>query len=912
MQNRSRQMQAAFLTVFTIIMMFSCAIAGDEYPGVRPGDNVFTDQLWIKIHSTYAPLQMDMYDNILVTGIESLDAVADIFGVYKIEKAHILTEKDFNNPKADDLDRWYRVLFPEDFDLFKVKDAYDRCMELEYSEFVSRDKLIYIPNDPRYRIQWHLHKCGFEKAWDVSHGDENIIIGIVDSGADMDIHGDDSMIIHEDLIDNLWFNLGEDANGDGVYSDIDDWDGIDNDDNGYADDFYGWDFESNNNWPNDGWRAEDGGGHGTHVAGLASATTDNEIGVSGAGFNCKLMIAACYNNRDPDVMSPNSWRGVQYCASNGAHVINLSWGSLSQRGNIRNTDAIEFAQAEGSIIFAGAGNDDVADFANGREHFFPCATPDVIGVGATTSGDNKADFSNWGDYTDIVAPGVDMWSTWPHNTYLGIQGTSMSSPFACGTGALLLSVTPDLTGPQLQRRMQETAVDIQERNDDYPGIQYRIDADKLLNSTHPDFEISRWEFDEIEGNGDDMPEPGEIFSMPITISNTEGYTDATNVTYSIRTDDIRVRFSNRSGTLGDIRAGDRLEIPDDEAPVFSLSWSHPHFSTFELSVTSDEGWSKEFEIPVTIGHPYYAIIDDDGGEDIEKYFIEDLGNRPFIYSHYDMVAEDWWPDQEWVNSFPVVIWITGNDRDALADEEILIMEDYLDNGGNLILSGQYLGDDHGDSEFFSNYLHAGHLGNANSREPKGIEGNELTNDMRFLLLGGTAAANSRFPSIIEPLEGAQPLFTYGDSEDIAGTMYEEEGENGYKAIYIGFALEAAAGLGGTSFRYEFINNALDYMLTVGVNDTPERPLPQTFNLSQPWPNPFNSTTEVRVRIPETGDFSLDVVDVRGRSIANLYEGSHAPGYANFVWDAANSPAGEYFFRLTHDEGFAVRKMVLVK
>lgn len=889
--------------------MFSCVFAGEEYPGIRPGENVQTDQILIKIHATYAPLQLDMYDNIAVTGIQSLDAVADVYGVFEIEKAHNLAEKDYSNPKAGDLDRWYYVHFPKDFDFFAIKEAYNKCSEIEYTAFVTIEKPLYVPNDPRYRSQWHLHKCGFEKAWDVSHGDEDIVIGIVDSGADMDIHDDDSMVIHEDLVDNLWFNIGEDANGDGVYSDIDDWDGVDNDHNGYTDDFFGWDFESNHNWPNDPWSPHDGGGHGTHVASLASGSTDNGVGISGAAFSSKLMIAACYDSDNPDIMSRNTPQGVRYCASNGADIINMSWGHLGPENRF-NKDAIEFAQAEGVIMFAGAGNDSVGDFRGGGDHFFPCAYDNVIGVGATNSNDRHAYFSNWGDFTDIVAPGMDMLACWPHNTYAAIQGTSMSSPFAAGTGALLLSVVPNLTANQMLTRLRETAVDIQENNPNYPGIMYRINADMLLNSTHPDFTLSDWNWDEIEGNNNGMPEPHEIFRMPFSISNTAGYTNATNARYTISTDDRTVRFTRSSGLIGNIAAGRMIEVSNAEAPVFTMSWAHPHFSIFNISVTSAEGWTQEFEVPVTIGHPYYALIDDDGGEDIEKYFKEDLGFAPYTYSYFDMNAEEWWPDQEWLNSFPVVIWMTGNARDALSEEEMLIMQDYLDNGGDLILAGQYLGDDHGDSEFFSEYIHAGYLGNTDSREPEGIEGNVLSDGLRFLLLGGNAAGNSRFPSILNPLDSAQPLFMYRGTEDVAATMFEAE--NGSRAIYLGFAIEAAAGLGGTSLRHEFVDVALDFLFTVGVDETPERPIPQTFGLSQPWPNPFNSTTEVRVRIPETGDFRLDVVDIRGRSIVMLHEGHHASGYTNFAWDAANSPAGEYFFRLTHKNGSSVQKMVLVK
>jgi len=898
------------LSIFSLLIITSTAhVAGENYSQqphdwVKPGENVLPNQIYIKILQSNIPLKIQDIDGIAFTGISSLDAVADAFGVFKIRKAFILQQKVMDNPLAPDLDRWYIAHFPEDYGLLNIYQAYSECPEVEFPECSVIYKTCFTPNDPQFHRQWHLVHCGFPAAWDVSHGSEEIIVGIIDSGIDMEHEVAGSEDIHEDLRDNIWVNPGEDINGDGVIT-FDEWDERDNDENGYVDDFFGWDFVGEHNWPDDP-NAPDYT-HGTHVASDVSAVTNNEIGVAGTGFSCKVMVAGVASRQYRDRME-NIEPAIIYCSSNGAKIINLSFGAFNPVNRIQR-EAIEFAQNEGSIIFAAAGNHTTYDHRGLNHHVYPCAYDGVIGVAASDSRDRKADFSNWGDYIDLVAPGLNVLGCWGRGDYSDRQGTSFSSPLAAGLGALMLSIMPDLTSEELLERMQATATDISDLNEDYPGVQYRINADFLLNSTHPKFEVIEWEIQELEGDNDRRIERHERVTLQMTICNIPGFTDASNVSYQIQTDDPVIRFERNSGVIGDLGGGDSFEISADQAPIFRVTWCHPHYSTLNLTVTSDEGWDSIIEFPLTIGSPYYLLIDDDGGGAIETYYIADLAVDSFVHDTWD-IEDDRHPDQDWFNEFEIVIWETGNARNALSEDEISLLEGYLDSGGALILIGQYIGNDHGDSEFFSDYLHVRHLED-DGGEPQinGVEGNPISDGQIFLLFGDTGAGNDDSPSTMEPLEGAETLFTYRNLDATAVVYYENDT---YKIIYMGFALEAASGIANTTQRHEFFEVALNYLYEVGVNEPPAANYPRVYDLSEPWPNPFNNTVNVKVNIPFRSKFQIEVLDINGRIVKVLYDGFHSSGEYDFIWDAMNTSAGEYFFRMSWEGGSVVRKMILLK
>lgn len=884
-------------TFFSVTLLH----AVDDMSWVIPGKTVYDDELYVKINSGISPIEVKVYDGIAQTGIPALDIINLNYGIYEFRKSFIIIDRVRANPRAADLDRWYTIRFPNDFDLFDILEAFSNCSQVELAELSTIYHKIYSPNDDLVQNQWYLSKCELSSAWDVSQGSEEIIVGIVDDGMDMNAEGENSLVIHEDIADNIWINFGEDIDEDGIIT-LDDWDGEDNDNNGYADDFHGWDYGGRDNWPDD----FHGDGHGTHVGGLASAVADNEVGVAGAGFSCKLMIAAAYDRGNPDNVR-YGYEGIVYCASNGADIINLSWGSDSGPFG-RSQEVIEFALGEGVAIFAGAGNDNVFDNVNRNRHFYPCAYDGVFGVGASDQSDNKADFSNFGDYIDIVAPGVSMISTYPRNEYANLQGTSMSSPFAAGIGALMLSVRPNLTANELLEKMQLTSVDILEE-DGPAGIQYRVNAGDLLNSTHPEFELISWDIHEWNGNQNGRAEPGESISLMFNIGNREGYEDAHGLTLHLENDDEAVSIIRTDRAIGNLAGGEIIELDRNRGMSFRVRRSEPHYTTFRLTVNSDEGWESVFELNLTLGHPYYLLMDDDS-EGIQEYFEADLDSISIVHDTWN-IEEDWFPSQEWLNAFSFVVWETGNSRDPLSDDEQALIGNYLEAGGSLLIIGQYIGDDHGDTEFFTNYLHSEHIAdNVDVPQVAGVDGHPVSEGMEFLLIGGAAAGNNDSPSALSPLEGAETIFTYPQAEGSAGIYFS----NGtYQVIYLGFALEAAAGLGGTTSRSEFIQTALQRFYEVGVSDDNSKiTLPMDYFLSQAYPNPFNSTTSMQLSLPIRDNIKLQAIDLRGRTVSVLYDGWLNSGTHNFSWSVKDQAAGVYFMRFNWDGGSQSRRLVLLK
>jgi serine protease len=185
-------------------------------------------------------------------------------------------------PDDEEFSRIYELAVPSPMSIPTMIQELKKNPAVEYAEPKYVHHLDFIPNDPLWSTLWHLIKIKADQAWDVTQGDATVVIGIVDSGTDYN---------HVDLAANIWTNPGEtglDAQGHDKR-----FNGIDDDNNGYVDDWRGWDFVGANatvfkgdNDPN----PYNGNPHGTHTAGIASAVANNGVGVAGIGFKTKLMI----------------------------------------------------------------------------------------------------------------------------------------------------------------------------------------------------------------------------------------------------------------------------------------------------------------------------------------------------------------------------------------------------------------------------------------------------------------------------------------------------------------------------------------------------------------------------------------------------------------------------------------------
>jgi subtilase family protein/fervidolysin-like protein len=308
----------------------------------------------------------------------------------------------------------------------------DRVRYAEPNFIVHADAL---PNDPSFFRLWGLNNGGQSvggvpsvpdadidapEAWNVTTGSYNVTVAVIDTGVDY---------THSDLSSAIWINSGEDCPGCRT-------DGLDNDGNGYVDDWRGWDFVNDDNAP------ADDHGHGTHVAGTIGAQGDNGIGVTGVSWRVRLMslkfLSASGTGSTADAVS-----AVLYAAEQGAEVLNNSWGGDEYSQAL--ADAIGVADADDSLFVAAAGND---GSDNDAFPTYPSSydLPNVVSVAATDNRDGLAWFSNVGRRSvDLGAPGVNVYSTWPGNSYQYLSGTSMAAPHLSGAAALAKAAFPGAT-----------------------------------------------------------------------------------------------------------------------------------------------------------------------------------------------------------------------------------------------------------------------------------------------------------------------------------------------------------------------------------------------------------------------------------------------------------------------------------
>ncbi|UQZ87014.1 Thermophilic serine proteinase precursor [Paenibacillus konkukensis] len=260
------------------------------------------------------------------------------------------------------------------------------------------------PNDTLYqRYQWNLPNIETEQGWTISKGSDQIKVAIVDTGVDIN---------HPDLKDQLI--------------------------SGY-------------NVVNTDAAPLDDVGHGTHVAGVIGAVVNNNIGVAGMSWYNRIMPVKVLDQSGAG-STYSVAQGIIWATDHGAKVINMSLGNYADANFLH--DAIKYAYDHDVVLIAASGND------NTETPGYPAAYPEVFAVAATDSNKNKASFSNYGDYVDAAAPGVSIASTYPHNQYAALSGTSMASPHVTALAALIRSVNPDLKNTEVMQIMRETAQDI--------------------------------------------------------------------------------------------------------------------------------------------------------------------------------------------------------------------------------------------------------------------------------------------------------------------------------------------------------------------------------------------------------------------------------------------------------------------
>jgi subtilisin family serine protease len=333
-----------------------------------------------------------------------------------------------------------------------------------------------------FEDQWAIRRVGFDEEPDSAlalPGEdlEPVTVAVIDTGVDW-FHPDFSAA-------RFWTNEAERV---GIRGD-------DDDGNGFADDVIGWNFIDGNNLP---W---DKDGHGTFVAGVIAAESDNFVGISGINPAARIMVLKALDAFGQGHASMAA-QAIVYAADNGARVINLSLGG--ETPTAMEALAIDHARARGAVVVVAAGNS-----GEPVERFAPAGLPGVITVAASDRRDLRASFSNWGPMVDIAAPGVDVLSlrarqtdllslirevdylrgnavTGDDRAYYRASGTSFAAPIVAGVASLVMARRPELSGEQVARMILHSARDIETPGvDNFTGYGL-LDAKAALRAD-PDF-----------------------------------------------------------------------------------------------------------------------------------------------------------------------------------------------------------------------------------------------------------------------------------------------------------------------------------------------------------------------------------------------------------------------------------------
>jgi len=280
------------------------------------------------------------------------------------------------------------------------------------------------PNDPRFSQQTNLTQVNFPSAWDKTTGSSNLIIAVIDTGVNID---------HEDLRYRIWVNQKETPNN-----------GIDDDHNGYIDDYRGYNFITNNT------DISDQNGHGTGIASIIAANTNNAVGMAGINWQSQIMVLKALNVSGGGEYSDVA-RALHYATDNGAKVVNMSFGTYFDSTELQ--EAIDYALDKGVTIVAAAGNN------NQNQLLFPASYHRVISAGAVDEAGHRASFSNFGNGLDVMAPGLNvlMANYVGGNAYVYGSGTSFAAAHVTGLASLILSRNPSLSPAQVEDIIKSTA-----------------------------------------------------------------------------------------------------------------------------------------------------------------------------------------------------------------------------------------------------------------------------------------------------------------------------------------------------------------------------------------------------------------------------------------------------------------------
>ena len=357
-----------------------------------------------------------------------LAKIIERYDIFNSEQLFKKYASRFRDVEVTGLNRIY-ILQTNSQYLSECINSLKQNTNIEYAKSVDKLKLeSFTPNDAYYNNQYYLQNINVPPVWDSQQG-TNALVGIIDSGMDF---------LHPDLQQSYFINTGEYGNGKET-------NGIDDDADGYIDNWRGWNFIDNNNNPVD----DNIVSHGTCVAGIISAGFNNGIGISSVTGGSKSLILKCFNSQGVGYEDQIA-TAILYGVMQGVKVFNFSFGDYIYSDLLR--DVVRYAYQNNITIVSSAGND------NSNVLHYPSAFDEVISVAASDELDRKATFSAYGETVDIYAPGVNILTTSRvgqgsaeyGSNYTLANGTSFSSPIVAAVAAILKTKNPNLSNEEIR------------------------------------------------------------------------------------------------------------------------------------------------------------------------------------------------------------------------------------------------------------------------------------------------------------------------------------------------------------------------------------------------------------------------------------------------------------------------------
>jgi hypothetical protein len=556
----------------------------------------------------------------------------------------------------------------------------------------------------------------------------------------------------------------------------------------------------------------------------------------------------------------------------------------------------------------------------------------VVAVAATDINDRATSWTFYGSWVDVAAPGQAIFSTWYDDGYTTNSGTSMSCPLVAGVAALLRTMNPDMSSDEFEDKMRHTSDNIYPLNPSYAGWLGggRVNAlGALASMSQPRLALTgEIMVDDVAGNADGRPDPGETVNLAIGLRNLPTWQLAQNVGVKISTQDAAISLIEDSTGFADLLGG---QSTDNSAHPFRFSVASEnvkaHWATFSFRVEANGGaFTMMDSLEMMIGRPPVLLVDDDGGNDVEETYRRDLEEISVVYDTWDIFESGKISAEELIR-YGVVIWLTGAQTEStLTAEDRAHLAAFLDAGNNLFLTGQNIGDEIGHETFMSDYLSVDHLADTVSVFPpilEGMVGDTLTHDTRLLLLGAEPQPS---PSAVQALGGAVNIYAYQGDPQNRHAAIRYASPQGYKVVYWAFGYEGVRGAGEYTSPQVLLERIMRWfeveMEPVGVGDGPEETgaLLGSYMLRQNYPNPFNAETSISYQL-RTGVgqqlTTLQVFNVLGQEVRTLVNEVQGPGNYAVRWDGLDFRGEEvsaavYFYRLKSGKFERIKKMVLLR